>query len=86
MTATLSMEQFVELMRSSADDDFDIDLARPDLMDAEFDELGFDSLSQVELIEQLRDRLGLPMPSEIVDELTTPNALFGYVVTELGKP
>lgn len=86
MTISLSQDEFLELMKFSAGDDSGIDFTRPDVLDVSFDNLGFDSLSQVELIEQLRDRLALPMPDEVVDELTTPSALLGYVTTELAKP
>ena len=86
MTVSLSKDEFIELMKWSAGDESDVDFTQPGFLDASFDDLGFDSLSQVELIEQLRDRYALSIPDEVVDELTTPTALLGYVLTELGKP
>lgn len=79
METTFSADEFIELMKQSVGDDPDIDFGRPDLMETTFDDLGFDSLSQVELVERLSDLLGLPMPDEVVDELTTPMAMLRYV-------
>jgi act minimal PKS acyl carrier protein len=86
METMMSADEFVELMKQSAGDDPGIDFGRSDLMETTFDDLGFDSLSQVELVERLSDLLGLPMPDEVVDELTTPKAMLRYVQTETPAP
>ena len=48
-------------------------------LDTDFDDLGFDSLAVLELGSRIEQGLGIPMPDEIVSELTSPRAVLDHV-------
>ncbi|CAL9411179.1 Acyl carrier protein [Streptomyces sp. enrichment culture] len=48
-------------------------------VDAEFTELGFDSLSVYEIVTRIQDDFGVSVPDERLDDLTTPALMIGYV-------
>ncbi|MEU8569021.1 acyl carrier protein [Streptomyces pathocidini] len=48
---------------------------REGYLDTTFDDLGFDSLARVELIEKLGDLSGTTLPDELLAEAATPGEL-----------
>lgn len=67
-----------QLMRESVgvEDDVVIDASIADLP---LEELGYDSLSRLELATQVGQVLGARVPDEAVDTLVTPRAIVDYI-------
>lgn len=66
-----SLDDLREIMRRSAGVDESIDLDG-DIADAEFGELGYDSLAVLELASQVQREYGVRIPDEAVQEMPTP--------------
>jgi KS-AT-KR-ACP domain-containing polyene macrolide polyketide synthase/pimaricinolide synthase PimS2/candicidin polyketide synthase FscD len=83
LTTAERREEVLRLVQDSAAEVLghaDTDLVRPDKA---FRDLGFDSLSGVELRNQLTAASGLTLPSTLVFDHPTPSALAAYLLDEM---
>ncbi|CAM5606747.1 Actinorhodin polyketide synthase acyl carrier protein [Streptomyces alboniger] len=55
-----------------------------DILDREFEALGYDSLVLLETSAQLKHRHGIDIPEDMIRELTTPRAILAYVNVPAG--
>ncbi|CAL9372431.1 phosphopantetheine-binding protein [Streptomyces cellulosae] len=53
------------------------------VLDSEFADLGYDSLTVYEIVVRIQDEFSVRVPDEQLDELTTPGALIAYVDAQL---
>lgn len=79
--STITPELLCALMRGVASDAgiAEPELSRPGALDLSFPELGFDSLSLIELLEKIKDVHGIEVPQHVADSLTTPRQLLDFL-------
>ncbi|MBV9312260.1 MAG: acyl carrier protein [Pseudonocardia sp.] len=65
-------------MRSCVGVEDDVDLDGP-IEDTPFDELGYDSLALLEVLNQLHREFGIDVPDDAITDLPTPASVVGYV-------
>ncbi|MCO6008426.1 acyl carrier protein [Actinoallomurus purpureus] len=77
-----TVTDLVRTMRAAAGEDDSIDLDG-DILDLEFDELGYDSLAMMETASAVEREFGVELPEEDTAELTTPRAFVDFVNVRL---
>ncbi len=67
-----------EIMAGVADEDVEVDL-NGDILDVEFDELGFDSLAKLDIITSIQQDRHIAIPDDAIDGMRTPRDIIAYV-------
>ena len=80
----LTIDDFKDLLREAAGEDETADLDG-DILDAGFDELGYDSLALLEMAALVQRRFAVVLAEEEVTVLSTPRAFLGLVNRSLGQ-
>ncbi|MGC4892116.1 beta-ketoacyl reductase, partial [Micromonospora sp. DT227] len=83
LTGPQRQQKILELVRAHAATALGHDSAQSIPPDRAFRELGFDSLTAVELRNRLATATGLSLPATLVFDYPTPDVLARYVLTEL---
>lgn len=76
--AAFTPEQLLEIMYACAGPGDHPEL-EGNVIDTPYEDLGFDSLSVLELATRIQQDLGVPFPDDAVAELTTPRSVIDYV-------
>jgi act minimal PKS acyl carrier protein len=77
-----TVEDLKETMLSCAGVAEDVDLSA-DISDVPFADLGYDSLAVLEMAAKLQNNLGVVIPDDVAERLSTPRALADYVNVRL---
>jgi minimal PKS acyl carrier protein len=77
-----TLDDLRTVMRESAGVDESVDLDG-EIEDVPFSDLGYDSLAVLEMAAQVQNRLGVQIPDEAVEEMTTPGTAVEYVNRQL---
>lgn len=64
-------------------DGAEADALEESVLDTEFADLGYDSLTVYEIVVRIQDDFSVRVPDEQLDELKTPGALIAYVDAQL---
>lgn len=73
----LNLDQLLQILSECSGDDQAT--AHDDVIDREFDELGYDSLVLLEMTAQLKHRYDIDIPEDAIRDLKTPRAVLDYV-------
>lgn len=76
------MADLVRTMRAAAGEDVSVDLDG-DILDVEFEELGYDSLAVLETAGAVEREFGVQLPEEAMAEVRTPRAFVDFVNVRL---
>ncbi|GAA0639259.1 acyl carrier protein [Kutzneria viridogrisea] len=85
MSAPLSLDDLVILLKECAGEDETVDLTG-DILDTEFEDLGYDSLALFNTVGRIERDYEVQLPDGVVGEVTTPRALLGLVNEAIGQP
>lgn len=77
-----TVADLVTTMRAAAGEDDSVDLDG-DILDLEFEELGYDSLALMETAGVVERDFGVDLPEEDMAEVTTPRAFVDFVNARL---
>ncbi|MFE2414305.1 acyl carrier protein [Kitasatospora sp. NPDC059408] len=83
-TATLSIEEFVRILRDSAGEDEAVDLSG-DIADVPFTDLGYDSLALLEVTARVSRDYGVDLPDRDLDSVDTPQGFVDLVNSVLSQ-
>ncbi|MFG3496468.1 acyl carrier protein [Streptomyces sp. NPDC047928] len=75
--AELSLAELEEIMRESTGDDEPVGTA--DGRTRTFEELGYDSLAVLEIVNRIERTYGVKLPEDRLEAVRTPEALVGFV-------
>lgn len=78
MIETFTLEHLREILRSDPGIDDSVEIT-PDNATEPFAELGYDSLSLLELASQLRRRYGVQISDGALEEMSTPGGAVDFV-------
>lgn len=73
-----TLDDVRRIIRSCAGVDESVDL-NGDVLDVEFDELGYDSLAVLEFSARVQREYGVPMPDDAPSHMTTPRLAIEFV-------
>jgi minimal PKS acyl carrier protein len=76
--SALTVDELKEILRERAGEDEYTGLAG-DISDAEFADLGYDSLAMFEVSSEIKKRYRVVLPEDVIGELPTPRGLIDYV-------
>lgn len=76
--AYFTLDELRRLVRQCLGEPEEVDFDG-DIGDLAFEEMGYDSLALLELATTIQNELGVPIPDEAVEEMTTPRATVDYV-------
>ncbi|SDW70065.1 act minimal PKS acyl carrier protein [Amycolatopsis xylanica] len=82
--AEFTLEALIAALREAAGEDEAGGLGG-DILDTDFDELGYDSLALFNTVGKIERELGISLPDETVGEATTPRLLLRSVNENLGQ-
>ncbi|MFF5252817.1 acyl carrier protein [Streptomyces leeuwenhoekii] len=77
-TGMLSLDQLLQILGECSGDE-QITAQGEDVLDREFDALGYDSLVLLETSAQLKHRHDIDIPEDVIRDLKTPRAVLEYV-------
>ncbi|RKN11550.1 acyl carrier protein [Streptomyces radicis] len=83
--SALSLDSLLETINRCLGDDEEA-VVGPDAVDTDFDDLGLDSLTVLETLNQIERQLGLKVPEELLAEVRTPGALLTLVNDRAAAP
>ncbi|ARQ69521.1 acyl carrier protein [Streptomyces marincola] len=83
--SALSMDSLLETINRCLGEDDDVTLG-PDAADADFDDLGLDSLAVLETLNQVERQVGVKVPEELLADVRTPAALLTLVNERAAEP
>jgi act minimal PKS acyl carrier protein len=78
----LELADIQDLVNTSGGDRVELDSSTLDL---DFDEIGVDSLAVVELIDRIQETYAVPIADDVIQVLSTPRKLLGYVNKRLAS-
>jgi act minimal PKS acyl carrier protein len=84
MMSDLTLDGLKKIMFEAVGEDESIDLEQ-DILDTPMAELGFDSLAVMDVATGIQRALGVRIPEDGVDEMTTPGNTLRYVNTLLAE-
>ncbi|MFH8788933.1 acyl carrier protein [Streptomyces roseoverticillatus] len=82
--STFTLDDLRTMLREGAGVDDSVDLDVP-ILDIPFSSLGYDSLAMLEIAARIEQQLGVHVPDELVERLTTPRAVLEYVGRHLAE-
>jgi act minimal PKS acyl carrier protein len=74
----LTLEVLIDLLNECNDFEDPVE-PTPDVLDAAFDELGYDSLTLLNALTQLEGRYGVELPGTVTSDAKTPRQLLTIV-------
>lgn len=74
----LSIDQFLQILSECSGDEQAV-AQGDDILDREFEVLGYDSLVLLETSAQLKHRYGIDISEDVIQDLKTPRAVLEYV-------
>lgn len=80
MSATFTLDDLKRILREGSGEEADLD---GDILDAEFEELGYESLALLETTSRIEREFGVALDEEAVAAARTPRSLLELVNTEL---
>lgn len=80
--ARFTIDDVRRILRECAGEPDSVDLD-DDIGAVSFEEMGYDSLAQLELAARIQQEFLVDIPDEMVGELPTPEAVVGYVTPRL---
>ncbi|MGK5550305.1 acyl carrier protein [Actinomadura kijaniata] len=80
---TVDLNDLVRLLRVAAGEDESVDLDG-DILDRDFEELGYDSLALFNTVGMIEREYGVILPEEVVGEARTPRALLDEIARSSG--
>ncbi|MCL7378072.1 acyl carrier protein [Streptomyces sp. 35G-GA-8] len=80
--STFTIDDLKSILREGAGADEDVDLDG-DILDAEFDALGYESLAMLETASRIEREYGISLDEEIFADARTPRALIALVNKQL---
>lgn len=80
----LTVDDLIQIMRECAGEDEAVDLGGK-IADADFDDLGYDSLALMETLSRVERRFSISLPEENLEEIRTPEAFVTFVNERLGR-
>ncbi|MER8073218.1 MULTISPECIES: acyl carrier protein [unclassified Streptomyces] len=80
--STFTIDDLKSILREGAGADEDVDLDG-DILDAEFDALGYESLAMLETAGRIEREYGISLDEEIFADARTPRALIALVNKQL---
>ncbi|RJL35877.1 acyl carrier protein [Bailinhaonella thermotolerans] len=80
------IDELITLLRECAGEDESAALSGGDILDAEFEELGYDSLALFNTVNRIERDYRVRLPDHVVDEARTPRALIRAVSERLAEP
>ncbi|MET9295639.1 acyl carrier protein [Streptomyces sp. NPDC003077] len=78
MTAMMTVDELMKVMRAAAGGDENVDLDG-DVLDVPFADLGYDSLALLETAVRIERRHGLRLADDLVTTAKTPREFLGLV-------
>jgi minimal PKS acyl carrier protein len=78
MSATLTPDDLLRILRECAGDDGTLDIAQ-DVLDRTFTDLGYDSVAVLETAGRVSREYGVAIDDDVVAEAATPRALLSIV-------
>lgn len=78
----LTLEALIELLNECNDYEDPVE-PTPDVLDAEFDALGYDSLTLLNAISQLERQYQIELPESITSQAKTPRQLLAVFTAQL---
>jgi minimal PKS acyl carrier protein len=77
-TTQVTIDDIKRILRQCAGEADDVDL-ESDILDIEFQELGYDSLAMLELSSQISHEYGITLDDDVTISARTPRALLNVV-------
>lgn len=76
--STFTLDELRSMLQESVGVDESVDLGGP-ILDTPFSSLGYDSLAMLEIAARIQNQLGVPVPDELIELMTTPRAVLEYI-------
>jgi act minimal PKS acyl carrier protein len=82
MDDAFTLDSLREIMRACAGVDESVDLSGA-IGDRSFADLGYDSLAVLETAAKVENALGILIPDDVAEKLTTPQSFVAYVNAQM---
>ncbi|MFB0619291.1 acyl carrier protein [Streptomyces sp. AGS-58] len=76
--SAFTLDELRSMLQESVGVDESVDLDG-DILDTPFSSLGYDSLAMLEITARIQNDLGVPVPDEHMELMTTPRAVLQYI-------
>jgi minimal PKS acyl carrier protein len=80
---SFTLDDLIQILREGAGEDGDLD---GDILDAEFEALGYESLAMLETGSRIERQYGISLDEEALADARTPRALLALVNEHLASP